>query len=356
MIRFISRKRCSPIGVDLGSRSIKLLQLDGQRQRLHEAVRWDLPLDTAPDAQPRDTEQSVAELAKLLRTAREGRSFRGREAVLCLGGENLHVQNLRVVKSPSDDLQRIVYREAAGRIPFPIEQAELRFIEAGEVRQGAGTRLEVIVLATPRPALEQHLQTIIDSGLRPVAVEAEPIALLRCYVKQFRRDQDRQQRTMFVHMGVSQTLVVIAQGTEILFIKYIDVGGRQMDEAVAQALQLDLSNAAALRRHNVDRRADQQDPEVTRSISNAVRPVLEQLASELSMCARYHSVTFRGAPLVRLVLGGGEATSALAEGLANALNLPGELGNPLRSFETTPPGGRLGQWDIATGLALRPTE
>ena len=35
------------------------------------------------------------------------------------------------------------------------------------------------------------------------------------------------------------------------------------------------------------------------------------MANDLAMCMRYYSVTFRGQPLTRMVLGGGEATAAL---------------------------------------------
>ena len=82
----------------------------------------------------------------------------------------------------------------------------------------------------------------------------------------------------------SGTIVVIAKGPDALFIKYIDVGGRQMDEAIARHLEMTNAEASGMRRHNGDRRADQQDPEITRSIAEAVRPVVEQLAGELSLC------------------------------------------------------------------------
>jgi type IV pilus assembly protein PilM len=357
MVRLLARQRGGPIGVDLGSRSVKLVQFDAARERLLEAVRWDLPQrGAAALAEAEGDEPGVSETAQLLRAAREGRDFRGRDAVLCLGGANLHVQNLRVPKGSPEELQRMVYREAAGRIPFPVEQAELRFIEAGEVRQAGGVRREIIVLAVHQAVLEHQLQTLVESGLRPVAVDVEPLALLRCYLKQYRRDEDRDRRAMFVHIGASQTLAVIARGVEVLFIKYIDVGGRHLDDAVAKTLKMELADASALRRHNGDRRADQQDPEVSRGISEATRPIIDQLAGELSMCARYHSVTFRGEPLETFVLGGGEASPGLLEALSASLDLRGELGDPLRTFEASPSGGRRGQWDVAAGLALRQTE
>lgn len=158
---------------------------------------------------------------------------------------------------------------------------------------------------------------------------------------------------MFVNVGASATAVVIARGSHAMFVKYVEVGGRQMDQALASHLKMRPSDATALRRHNGDRRADQRDPEVTRSIAESIRSVLDRLANELSMCIRYHSVTFRGQPLERVVLGGGEATEALVDWLAARLDVPCELGDPLRSYQKSNHSGRAGQWDVAAGLALR---
>jgi type IV pilus assembly protein PilM len=348
MVRWFS-KPCGPIGIDLGSRSVKLVQFDAEYKRLVEAVRWDLPLQAGDD----DDDKHYHRLTEALGEARAGRDFRGRTAIVCLSAPQLFIQNIRIPKVPREELDRLVFQEAAGRIPFPIEQAEIRYLEAADVRQGEALRRELILLAVHRPVLQKQLDVIVKAGLRPVAVDIEPAALLRCYVKQFRRDEDRQQRAMFVHVGASRTAVVIAQGADILFIKYIEVGGRQMDEAVTNNLKVDLADASALRRHNGDRRADQQDPEVARSIGESVRPVIDQLAGELSMCVRYHSVTFRGRPLARVVLGGGEASPTLAQALGERLDMKCELGDPLRTYQPTVPAGRTGQWDVATGLALR---
>ena len=78
-----------------------------------------------------------------------------------------------------------------------------------------------------------------------------------------------------------------------------------------------------------------------------------RLASELAMCVRYHSVTFRGQPLARVVLGGGEATQSLADTLGKQLNLKCELSDPFRALPMQRDLGRRGLWDVAAGLALR---
>ncbi|MCA9247866.1 MAG: pilus assembly protein PilM [Planctomycetales bacterium] len=352
MVSLPLKTKYGPIGVDIGSRSLKLVQFDAERRKIVEAVRWDLPADLdclLPDEQSR-------QLTEAIRAAREGRRFRGKAAVVCLGGSELFVQNIRIAKGPEEDFERLVFQETAGRLPFPVNEAEARFINAADVRQGDSMRREVIVMAAHQPAIDQRLIALVDAGLKPIAVDAEPVALVRCYVSQFRRDEDHSQRAMFVHVGATRTAIIIAEGAHVLFCKYVDVGGSQMDEALSRSLDLETTAAASLRRHNGDRRADLRDPDVQRSVRDAVRPVLEQLASELAMCVRYHSVTFRGKPLVRVVIGGGEASEALVESITESVGVPCELGDPLRSYECPASIGRKSQWDVATGLALRGME
>jgi type IV pilus assembly protein PilM len=340
--------RRTPIGVDIGSRSVKLLQFDAAQSRVIAAARWDLPPQNGQAPLERD-----AQIVEALGRAREGRPFKGRGAVFCLGAGNLFVQNLRVAPSAGADLENVVRHEAAGRLPFASDEAEIRFLETADVRQGDSVRREVILLACHRPALERLLGIAEQAQLTPLAVDVEPTALLRCYARQFRRDDDQQRQVMFVNVGASNTTVLIARGADPMFVKYLDVGGRQLDEAVAKHLKMSLADAAALRRHNGDRRADQRDPEVTRSIAEASRPVLDHLLRELSLCLRYFSVTFRGQPPSQAVFGGGEANPSLIQWVQGRLDLPCELGDPLRVYEKSLPGGRVGQWDVAAGLALK---
>ena len=362
MIRLLKTRWTGPIGVDIGSQSIKLLQLNGDRTRVVDAARQELvPNPNAKYEDDSGTWKSLGgtgsyrqqAVAEAIRAAREGRNFRGREAVICLGGADLFVQSVRIPKAVPDEFEQLVEQEARNRLPYPYAEAEVRFLEAADVRQGDALKTEVIMLACPRASLDALLEAVEAGGLKPVAVDVEPLALLRCYSWQFRRDEDRQQRSMFVHIGASSTALTIARGSEPLIVKYLDIGGRHLDEAVAAHLKMDLTAAAAVRRYNGDRRAGQQDADVARSVQEATRPVIERLAAELAMCVRYHSVTFRGQPLARIVIGGGEAAPNLADELSGRLNLGCELGDPLRTFELAIQTGRRGQWDLAVGMALR---
>lgn len=344
MIQWITSQRCGPIGVDVGSRCVKLVQFNQQQDRVVEASRWDW--SSAPDEDPNARHER---LVQAIRNACEGRSFRGRRAVLCLSDEQLFLQNVRVQRQDSIPLERVIAQEITSRLPYPVEEAEIRFWEVADIRQGQNVLREVIVFAVHCPVLTSTIRAIADAGLRPVAVDVEPAALLRSYSVQFRRDDERGRRTLLLHIGYRSTIALIAQNEDPLFVKYIDIGGRHFDEAVSRSLALELPQANALRRSLEDTR----DAEVEQSIAGACRPIWDRLVRELSMCVRYHSVTFRGKPLDCVLVGGGEGSAQLMEVLQDRLGIRCEASDPFRRLNVHREGGRPGQWDVAAGLALR---
>ena len=128
-----------------------------------------------------------------LRRAMEGRSFRGREAVFCLGANSLFVQNIRVAQAAGDELTKIVHFEAAemstvnGR-----DEADIRYLDVDNIHQGDTIRREVILMACHKPIIERLLNVANHAGLQPVAIDVEPVAILRSYCRQLRRDEDLQ--------------------------------------------------------------------------------------------------------------------------------------------------------------------
>lgn len=349
MLTWVRQRGTAPIGIDVGTRYIKMVQFSADRSRLLAAGRWEIPSPSAKGT-PHEQQQRIAET---LKQALRERPFAGRDVVLCLSDKHLVLQNVRVPKVTGAELDRAVAQEIAGRVPFPVEETDLRYVESVDVRQGDAVVREVIVFACHRPILKQLLELVELAELRPVAVDVEPAALARNYASQCRRSEDLKQRALVVHVGFARTAAVITQGNEMLFVKYIDVGGTQFDAAVARHLNMEPSEAAALRRSHGDRRTDLQDPEVVRSVADATRPIVDRLGQELAMCVRYHSVTFRGQPLTRCILGGGEASPQLAENLGRQLSLPCEVSDPFRTFPSGSHLGRKGTWDVAVGLALR---
>jgi type IV pilus assembly protein PilM len=161
---------------------------------------------------------------------------------------------------------------------------------------------------------------------------------------------------------------VIARGREIVFIKTIPIGGLVFNRAVAECLELAVTEAEALRRR-IGRRGclstapvlpDEQHQRVYRAVADAIRPHLEDLANEIALCLRYYAVTFRGARPEKITFTGGESqNAAIPATLGERLGVEAVAGDPLRGVKIDHLGpvldrrGRLSEWTTAFGLSMK---
>jgi type IV pilus assembly protein PilM len=346
-----SRPRGTAIGLHLGPRFATLVQVSGPAERAGLTAMAQGVLPARGELTDEEYDVQVSATLKLLVS---DHGFRGRQVVSCVPAGDLHLQSVRLPQLPADEMEKVVRWEAQERLPFPAANAELRYLLAGQIRQDASVKQEVVLMACQQAVLQRHLRVLEQAGLVPVAIDVEPCAVLRA----FRHGQsDSNERVAYLHLGDSLTTVFIADGDAIRFLKYVGSGGREMDQAVAKHLELDLPEAMRLRASVTNSPALDSQSDVHRSVIEAIRPQLEALASELELCFRYFMVTFRGQSAAKLIVTGSEASPWLSEYLGHSLSYPVEVGNPFATLAEPPqmPSAveRPGRWAAAFGLSLR---
>ena len=351
MWRFWNR-RALPIGLDIGTSSLKMAQLSHEGTQMVAAACWDLPESSAGAGNESVRQEAITEGIRELLIRHP---FRGRDVVVGLSDRTLHIQQLRVPLSAgaASDLTKVLPREAADRLPFAWGEAEVRHVTIGEMRHGESMWQEVVLLAAHRQTLGQIVDQVDEAGLRVVAMEPEACAIVRAYAHQFRRAEDDACRSLIVHIGHTRTLVLVADRTRFWFLKYLNIGGRDMDRALANQLGIDVRQARRLRSYQGARRSAERDPEVERTVSQAIRPLLQNLVRELRMCLRYYSAVARGRHPERVVVGGGEAHSGLIATLSAQLELPMFTFQPLQKLVRRPKQLPEAAWEVAVGLSLR---
>lgn len=346
----LHQSQTTPIGLHLGVQSAVLAQLvrRGSGYSVHAVAFGELPHD---EDQPADEQDR--RVAEVLEKLVQQNGFKGRDVITCLGGQELFVQNVRLPQLPADEVEKVIRWEAEERLPYPIAEAEIRHLIAGEVRQDAALKQEVILLACHQGVIGRQMRVLEHAGLTPVCIDAEPCAVLRCLRS---RADDRGARRAYLCFGERTTSVILAEDQQILFLKYISSGGHHLDRAVAKHLDLSVGEAARLREKVATERELDTSDEIHRSVIEAIRGPLETIAAEIELCLRYYKVTFRGRPLDGVVLTGAEGSPWLAEFLTQRLGLPCALGAPFGGLAAAKgPGGarqRAGLWTTAIGLAL----
>ncbi len=357
-----------PIGVDMGSHSIRLLQLARRGGKVVALAAASAPNPViAPGG---DAAQSSETIVKCVRDLLTNGGFAGREAVACLSGEVVQFKNVRLPRMPAEELRSAAEWEATDRLKLVDGEAMVQFYDAGEVRQGEESREELILMAASTAAIDAQMRILTQAGLQPLALDVEPSALARALaMAQGNEPEAADAPRLILDVGFSATKAVILRQGRIVFYKAIDIGGHKFDQAIAKHLKLDDSQASDLRRRVAQESEGQaQDAllfgssrrdEMQRAVFEAMRPIAADLAREVGLCLRYYSVTFRGKRPETAWLTGGEAGEPnLARVLTEDAALQVKPASPLSQVDCsrTPllqGGGPLSQWSVAAGLSLR---
>jgi type IV pilus assembly protein PilM len=362
-----NKSRC-PIGIDFGSHSIKMLQLDRRDEGYAVAAAASR---TLPAEMPTSPTERIELISGLIAQMLEGGQFVGQQVVSCLPATTIQYKNLRVPRMPSDELPGAVAWEASDRLKMPSDTTHFQFFDAGEVRQGEELRREIILLAAPHALVDEHVEVLTRCQLAPLAIDAVPGALARCMM--FRLPQEPEgPAQMVLDVGYTSSKVLILKDGEVNFFKLIDIGGQKFNQTLAQNLAMPVADAADLRRRL------QQVPQgdaagsgeqlfgstrresLERAVFESLRTNAGELAKEVALCLRYYSVTFRGRKPETMLLTGGEAyETQLAKVLSQSADIPVEPVEPLSGMDLTAVpelaqgGAGLSEWTTAAGLSMR---
>jgi len=357
MLDFLKTKT-SPIGLDIGRNSIRMLQLhsEGGKIIVTAADEAQITPENSDDSKER-TEAVIAAISDILARNR----FQKREVISCLPSSDLIIKSLRLDSCDEDEIEKSLKAGMIERSGLKAETHEIRFISAGSIRQGEEVKNEVILFAVDKEALSNHINMLEKAGVTPVAIDTVPSALFRSLQRSLRRTADQEKANVFVDIGASCTTVIIGRAGEIIFAKQINIAGEQINRQIASRLGIGLEEAIHLRSKLRDAVESQEiEPATRQVVIDSMYSVIDELAKEISLCFRYYAVTFRGQRPSEIVFAGGEAyEETLINAIKRHLGVEIEITEPLRGFDVSNvrfPGDKramLCEWAVAAGLCLK---
>jgi Tfp pilus assembly PilM family ATPase len=353
------QKNVSPIAIDFGAHSIKLLQVTcDDPPKLLASASIDVPADVR-----RDGDAHRAFLTTALKDAMRDGRFKGRRAVASLNSAHTHVQHVRIAKAEPAQTASLIEEELRGRIPFYPAGVIVRHVVVGDVFADGQNRVETICFAASREAVLRQVALAKAAGFDIVAMHGDSMAILAAFGHLFRRADDIHHTTLFLDLGAATTKALIAHGPKLVFAKTIHVGGDHLHREPAAA-----ASASSPLQAGAQRSAAPGIATATLASPPAQSEMLETLIDELQLCLGYHASLFTDRSIEKIVfLGGVSRQTDLCQRIAQTLRLPAQLGDPLArvvrpdgaasaspamniDLRTAQPG-----WAVPMGLCLLPT-
>ncbi len=173
-------KPCSNIGLDLGSRMIKLLQLKHERNR--EIVAEICVIPTPPGAIQNGKIVSAGKLIKELHLIKKDFNWQGKEVCLSLSNRSCHLRKVTMPTVPGRELPRAMQLAAETHFPHNYHSLVTGFCSTAAPNHHLETEdkpVEYLLAAVEKEISDSYSKLVLEAGFYPAAIEAAPAALLR---------------------------------------------------------------------------------------------------------------------------------------------------------------------------------
>ena len=225
------------LSLDIGSHSIKFVQLQQKRQKIQLITAGILELDFDHDSSPEHKDEVVVRNLKSLLKAR---GIKNKKVALALSRGSALTRSISLPLAAKGSVRRVMQYE--------LQQPDILLGEKSISDYhvfSSSIELNAVVAATREDIVKKQLHLLSRAVLTPDVIELSSFALLNAY----RFNNDRQEKAFcLVNVGAAETDIVIYTKRDFLFTRSIPVGGNDFTRALSEEFKISLKEAEELKR------------------------------------------------------------------------------------------------------------
>ena len=319
-----SSREMLPIGVDLGSSAVKLVQLSSVKGGMELTAYGTVDI---PVSYRKNTSERMEFIGKNIQRVIRVGGFKGRRCVLGIPAEDTFVRHIKIPRTDSRSTEIAVRMGVQSELPYSSQEAVIRHLVAGEVYCDGEVRQEIIVVAIPLETMDAYLDMARRAGLKVVGVNIESLAIVECFSHLFPWGSNPEHTALYIDLGSTSTQVVIARGGNVVFARNLAHGSRDLDESIAKGMDISDDKIQEFR---INAQKKKLPDEVEDNLYQLIQPWVNDIYQRIEQCLLYYRSVFRETKVDRLIFTGGQAMdNRLCQMLAKRLNLPAHIGDPM---------------------------
>lgn len=339
-------KKVATFGLDIGSSSIKVVELVSHRSAYALRSYGMVPL--ARDVISEGTIRKPAAVTDAVRECVRKAGITSTAAVLSVSGRDSIVKRVPLPKVTPKELAEAILLEAEHHIPFAIDDVFLDYQVVGETANS----MSVVLVATKKLKVLEYVAAVEDAGLEATVVDLDAFAMQNQF--ELGNPGNGNEAVALIDIGASVMKTNVVHGGASIFARDVPFGGNNYTDAIANRLNIGVDKAEAAK----------QGREVGVNWDDVV-PALETVSRELSLEVQrtfdYFASTAESERIGKIVLSGGCAQLAgLEDFLASSWGVPVELAHSFLAIECDAaqfPDAELREigpfFTVAVGLGLR---
>jgi len=356
MFNFFKKKPVHFLGIDVGTTSIKVVQLGIDRNSiklenyafLEDKDYLEVLGNIRGSSNLKISDMQVVEdLTEIKREAK----ITSDNAIMSIPGSSAFSSIISLPNMSEDEISKAINYEARQYIPIPLEEVVFDWSVINEKEEGNkndSEKIRVLLVAIPKEITEKYTTIASALKLKLIALETESFSLARSLIG------NEKGAFIIVDIGNKMTNVTVVENGYVLAShSAFGTGGKEITRAISYGFNIDFKRADKLKK---DIGLSFSGPQ--KKVSETILPTINIIVSEIKKMSEMYIKDNKKIVKKVIITGGSANLPGLIKYFSSELNISVEIGDPWKNIVYDKILSRKlkrmsSDFSVAVGLALR---
>jgi len=235
---FLKSKKESSLGVDIGTSSIKIVELkDGSKDKIEltnygeGVVRADVVLQSS------SSKLSVAQASDIIKQIIKTANIKETRAVMSLPAFLGFSTLISLPEMSEAELDQAVLYEAKKYIPLPLSEVQFEWVKINSAK-----KTSILIVAVTNELINKYHEIAKLSGLTLNYLELDTFSLARSLIGK------HEGSSLIINIGSRNTTLSVIESEWPIFTRNLDVSGFEFSKLIASSQGVDFARAEELKK------------------------------------------------------------------------------------------------------------
>lgn len=317
---FFNKKK-EVVGIDIGSSSVKLVQLKEQKGAYHLLNVGIVPLP--PEAIVDNTLMDSSAIVHAIKNLIGSLGIKVKDVACSISGNSVIIRKIVLPAMPPEELEDQITWEAEQYIPFDINDVNMDFqiLSPDNVDP---SKMNVLLVASKKDIINDYVAVFNEAGLQLSVVDVDSFTVQNAF--EINHDPSPDEVLALVNVGASVMNINVVKDGITLFTRDVQMGGNLYTEDIQK--QLGLSGIESESMKMLAMEAGNS------ALLEVIAKVNETITQEIRRSLDFYNSTTNEDRITRIYLSGGcSKVCNLLEAINDKLGLPVEMINPFAKLK-----------------------
>ncbi|MEN6317781.1 MAG: type IV pilus assembly protein PilM [Syntrophaceae bacterium] len=312
------------VGLDIGSSSIKLAEIEGTSQGyiLNRFSQIPLAKGVIVEGVPVEEQELAIQIKELFKQS----GCKRKGIVSSLSGHSVIIKKVNFPSMEENELRFLIKDEAGKYLPFDdMDAVSYDFQIIGE-NEFNPNQMDVIIVAAKKDIVTSYTDAIEQAGFLPVIMDVDSFALETMYEENYEFEEN--ELAVLINIGASITNINVLKGGASIFTRDFTLAGNSITEALQQKLGVPFEEAERIKIEGSG-----GDDSAEKELRENLLYYAEPICSEIERSIDYFRSTYGGEYIKHVLLSGGSSKiPGLVNDLTQRLSVEAEIANPFKKI------------------------